>query len=111
MQPTCRVPPGSSILVWTTDGCSGPTPPEVDALFASPCLRHDFGYRNFLNGPKVDPSQQRRLAIDNQFLVDLRATCAAVGQPQVTWFGAVVPCERAAALMYDAVRAFGLAFG
>ncbi|WP_018504363.1 phospholipase [Parafrankia discariae] len=98
-------PPG--VLVWTTDGCSGPTPPEVDALFADPCLRHDFGYRNFLNGPAVDPTGQRRLAIDNQFLVDLRATCGTAGQPQVNWFGVMMPCERAALLMYNAVRAFG----
>lgn len=98
-------PPG--ILVWTTDGCSGPTPPEVDALFADPCLRHDFGYRNFLNGPAIDPTGQRRLAIDNQFLVDLRATCVTAGQPQVNWLGVMMPCERAALLMYNAVRAFG----
>ncbi|KPM52280.1 phospholipase A2 [Frankia sp. R43] len=99
--------PAGGELVWTTDGCSGPTPPEVDALFAGPCLRHDFGYRNFLNGPKVDPTQQRRLAIDNQFLTDLRATCGSAGEPQVIWFGVKVTCQRAAQLMYDAVRAFG----
>ncbi|WP_018636149.1 phospholipase A2 [Parafrankia elaeagni] len=99
--------PPDGDLVWTTDGCSGPTPPAVDALFADACLRHDFGYRNYLNGPRVDPTQQRRLAVDNQFLADLRATCGTAGEPQVDWFGVMMPCQRAAQVMYDAVRAFG----
>ncbi|OAA29580.1 LGFP repeat protein [Frankia sp. EI5c] len=99
--------PPAGDLVWATDGCSGPTPPAVDTLFADPCLRHDFGYRNYLNGPRVDPTQERRLAVDNQFLVDLRATCVAAGEPQVNWFGVMMPCQRAAQVMYDAVRAFG----
>jgi hypothetical protein len=101
--------PELSPLVWTSDGCSGPTPPAVDTLFQDACMRHDFGYRNFLTGPLVDPSRQRRLAIDDQFLADARATCATVGQPQVRWFGIRVNCGAAARLMYDALRLFGRA--
>nr|MDT0666043.1 phospholipase A2 [Micromonospora sp. DSM 115978] len=46
-------PAAYSEMVWTTDGCSGPTPANVDALFRDACVRHDFGYRNFLSGPRV----------------------------------------------------------
>jgi hypothetical protein len=101
-------PPALSPLVWTSDGCSGPTPPSVDTLFQDACFRHDFGYRNFLTGPLVDPSRQRRLAVDDQFLADARDTCAAAGQPLVQWqLGVKVKCLTAARLMYDALRLFG----
>jgi uncharacterized protein with LGFP repeats len=96
------------VLVWSSDGCSGGflTPPTVDGLFRDACHRHDFGYRNFRNGPRIDPSAARKRRIDDMFLADLQATCAAAGQPRVAWHhGISVECLRAAQLMYRAVRA------
>jgi hypothetical protein len=94
-------------LVWSSDGCSGglSTPASADAFFRDACLRHDFGYRNFRTGPRIDPSPARKQRIDAMFLADLRATCAAAGQPRIRWHGGVtVECDKAARLMYRAAR-------
>jgi hypothetical protein len=97
----------ADLLVWSSDGCSGSllTPASVDAFFRDACLRHDFGYRNFRAGPRIDPSPARKQRIDTMFLADLRATCATAGQPRIRWYGGVmVDCDQAARLMYRAVR-------
>ncbi len=95
------------LLDWSSDGCSGGflTPAPIDDFFHEACLRHDFGYRNFLDGPRIDPTPARKLRIDDVFLADLLATCDAAGQPRVQWrVGISVECTRAARLMYGAVR-------
>jgi hypothetical protein len=97
----------SDLLDWSSDGCSGGflTPESIDGLFGDACLRHDFGYRNFRKGPRIDPSPARKQRIDDVFLADLLATCEAKGQPQVQWrAGISADCPRTARVMYSAVR-------
>lgn len=66
---------------------------------------HDFGYHNYGSpGPKglrpLDPTENRRLAIDNRFLEEMERICD--DQP-----GPLPDCQGAAQTMYQAVRLFG----
>ncbi|SNV17731.1 Prokaryotic phospholipase A2 [Dermatophilus congolensis] len=69
--------PKNKAFVWTTDGCSVPLGmgKSWSKKFYNPCVRHDFGYRNF--GPKgplnlgASNFKKSRKKIDAQFLKDM----------------------------------------
>jgi hypothetical protein len=88
---------------WTTDGCSGPTgllPPfgAWTDIFREPCELHDFGYRNFGKGLRLQPTPLRRYSVDRMFRREMRRICA-------TWVNPFerATCRRAAQTMYTAV--------
>ncbi|MEW2576842.1 phospholipase A2 [Streptomyces syringium] len=90
---------------WSTDSCSPPTPTAWAKAFHRACVMHDFGYRNYGSpGPKglhpLDPTENRRLAIDNRFLQEMQRICD--DQP-----GVLPDCRGAAQLMHRAVRLLG----
>lgn len=66
---------------WTTDGCSSPNGLNLtqwDKTFANPCLRHDFGYRNWGHDGVVQTlTETQRKKIDDKFLSDMRTVCNA----------------------------------
>lgn len=43
--------------------------------FTAACWRHDFGYRNFLHGLALDPTSERKAAIDARLGTDLDTIC------------------------------------
>lgn len=74
---------------WHDNKCSGSpdvTPQGFD--FSNPCKRHDFGYYTYGNGKNIkppsqplrlDPSDERRLKIDDIFYQDMLRVCKAYG--------------------------------
>lgn len=60
---------------WSSDGCSGPTPPAQRRLFNGPCQQHDFGYRNYGNGLRLSSNEATRRWIDDRFLFEMRRLC------------------------------------
>lgn len=64
-------------LAWGYNGCS--TPPGVPAQgsFSNPCRRHDFGFANFGKSRLLDPTEHRRLWVNNRFRADMLAVCKA----------------------------------
>lgn len=86
---------------WTDDGCSAPSLGGLNDTwkrrFKKPCLRHDFGYRNY--GKRYyDAHDARRMFVDNRFLLDMRGICDAND-----WRG----CGTMASNFWTAVRQFG----
>ena len=76
----------------STDLCSFATDRGPGFDFRLPCIRHDFAWRNLhrlgRKIPGVDTSA-RRVAANQQFLRDLRSTCAGRPAPQRPACGAV----------------------
>jgi len=60
---------------WSSDGCSISPDHPMGFDFTAACWRHDFGYRNFLHGLRLDPSATRKAAIDARLADDLETTC------------------------------------
>lgn len=68
---------------WTSDGCSAPLVGNTGLSFnfRDPCRRHDFGYRNIsllerrYGRGATFWNRTNRLAVDRQFLADMRAHC------------------------------------
>jgi Prokaryotic phospholipase A2 len=113
-----------STFNWTNDGCSVPgfwlallSPAgyalvkHYSGVFHSPCVYHDFGYRNFgskrpASGPylHLDPTSARRKSIDDKFHSRMDSTCNSK-------YGSLDPrryaCREASDLFYGAVRARG----
>ncbi|HEY5144446.1 MAG TPA: phospholipase A2 [Solirubrobacteraceae bacterium] len=85
---------------WSTDGCSR-TPAEWAAIFDGPCEQHDFGYRNFGNGLRLDRTEARRAWIDGRLLAGLRQVCTERYRSV-----RLVLCRTRARLMWAAVRTF-----
>lgn len=95
-------------LNWNTDGCSVPAVAretiKLAATYASkfqdPCVRHDFGYRNFggKSSLKLDPSSEMRARIDGLLLTDMRTKSSSTTD------------NVAASAFYTAVRAAGHLF-
>jgi hypothetical protein len=87
-------------LDWSTDGCSAPLVGSRGRSFDfhDACLRHDFGYRNHKALGRLD--EERRRHVDEVFLADMRASCAARERLRAR-------CRRWAWLFYAAVRRFG----
>jgi hypothetical protein len=67
---------------WASDGCSGPHTNPVDLLqpfyimHNAPCQLHDFGYRNFGNGLRLERTEDRRAWIDGRFYEEMRRNCS-----------------------------------
>lgn len=81
---------------WSTDTCAGEFP---DAFMADPCLRHDFGYRNYGNGIRLERDEATRNWIDDIFLQDMLAQCQ---KPE--FLLAFPACATQAVIYYEAVR-------
>jgi len=60
---------------WSSDGCSKSPDRPFGFDFTAACWRHDFGYRNFLHGLRLDPTRTRKAAIDARLAADLDAIC------------------------------------
>ncbi|MCC3779211.1 phospholipase [Streptomyces sp. UNOB3_S3] len=86
---------------WSTDGCTPPTPSAWATVFRPACVMHDFGYRNYGGGLRLDPGEERRAWVDRRFLEEMRRVCA--DRPSEPGFD----CAGAAQTMYTAVRSFG----
>ena len=88
-------------LNWTTDGCSAPIVGESGRSFnfRDACIRHDFGYRNYMARGMF--TADSRMRIDEQFRRDLDTLCA----PKVRTFK--VRCAAWAEIFYTAVRLAG----
>ena len=91
----------NTALDWTTDGCSAPLIGDSGRSFdfRLPCLRHDFGYRNFKSHDLFNG--ETRLQIDDRFRQDLDESC----RPRMRSFK--VRCLAWAEIYYAAVRAVG----
>jgi Prokaryotic phospholipase A2 len=87
---------------WASDGCSGPHTNPVDLLqpfyvmHNAPCQLHDFGYRNFGNGLRLERTEERRAWIDGRFYAEMQRNC-----DEHWWY---VGCGTAADAFYAAVR-------
>lgn len=104
----CQKPPPYNAFDWTSDGCSGPTgwlPPAGawSSIFNGPCQLHDFGYRNFGKGLRLQRSEARRRWVDYRFGKEMFRVCS-------TWSNRPdkIACYQAARTMYRAVTAWPL---
>jgi hypothetical protein len=63
-------------LDYSTDFCSAPLVGSTGGSFdfSEPCLRHDFGYRNY---DRLGLFRQRKDAVDERFLADMRDHCVS----------------------------------
>lgn len=68
---------GAPDLDWSTDACSLVADASVAFDFIAPCIRHDFGYRNYRRY-RIFTKANRKL-IDTRFLADMKAHCATRG--------------------------------
>ena len=61
-------------LDFSTDGCSAPVigSTGISFDFTNPCLRHDFGYRNYKDLGRFEAEKAR---VDRQFYDDMVAHC------------------------------------
>ncbi|MDO5698147.1 MAG: phospholipase A2 [Dermatophilus congolensis] len=71
-------------LEWSSDACSVPFPLDNISsaymkAFQNPCVRHDFGYRNYgaKSALKLAPTEEGRKIIDDKFLADMQGVAAA----------------------------------
>lgn len=62
---------------WSDDGCSfiRYAAPGDAAFFHDACLRHDFGYRNYGNGLRLQRDDGTKQQIDNKLLDDMDYIC------------------------------------
>lgn len=86
---------------WSSDGCSNSPDRPAGFNFAPACWRHDFGYRNFLHGLRLDPSAARRAAIDRRLADDLASLCARERSTRRA------SCRHIAVVYVTAVRLWG----
>ena len=88
-------------LDWSTDGCSAPLIGDSGRSFNFrwPCLRHDFGYRNFKSRGLFNTEMRQR--VDDRFRRDLDESC----EPKQRTFK--VRCLAWAEIFLTAVRAAG----
>lgn len=84
---------------WSTDKCSNSPDSTPVYNFTNPCIRHDYGYRNWKKYSAFTDSAKR--SIDDKFLADMKAHCAT---RNVFIRG---ECYRWAYIYYGAVRALG----
>lgn len=90
-------------LDWASDKCSAPLFGSAGRTydFSLACRRHDFAYRNFSRldgGRHWDAAMRAR--VDDRFMADMRADCAARPSVQRT------ACRAWARLYFSAVRQF-----
>ena len=87
---------------WSSDGCSW-TPPAWANLFTPACLLHDFGYRNFGNGLRLQRTEDRRAWIDGRFYTEMKRICN--DKYSAWWYLANdAACHSEADAMYHVVR-------
>lgn len=102
-------------LDWENDGCSAPSAvvgAAWNTYFATPCIRHDFGYRNYGKGLALRSTNAQKKTIDDKFLADMKAHCrAATTRPivRVTEAGQIIraslsQCDSKAGLFHTGVR-------
>lgn len=84
---------------WSTDICSNSPDSTPVYNFTNPCIRHDYGYRNWKKYSAFTSSAKR--SIDDRFLADMKAHCATR-----SWI-IRGECYRWAYIYYAAVRALG----
>jgi hypothetical protein len=82
---------------WSSDGCSW-TPWPWSAEQNGPCQLHDFGYRNFGKGLRLERTESRRAWIDRRFLDEMSRNCR-----EHWWY---TSCPSNIYTMYGAVRVF-----
>jgi Prokaryotic phospholipase A2 len=92
-----RSPARDKVFDWSTDGCSW-TPPPWNWEHRAACEQHDFGYRNFGNGLRLERTESRRAWIDQRFLTEMLRNCR-----QHWWYP---NCVDGAYTMYAVVRNF-----
>ncbi len=87
-------------LDYSTDLCSAPLVGSSGASFdfTEPCLRHDFGYRNY---DALGLFEESKDAVDGRFLADMRASCSARPPADHT------RCYAWARVFYEAVHRLG----
>ena len=87
---------------WASDGCSW-TPPDWAQLFRPACLLHDFGYRNFGNGLRLQRTEARRAWIDGRFYTEMKRIC---NDKYSAWWRVAndAACHSEAWTMYKVVR-------
>ncbi|MFB4271248.1 phospholipase [Nonomuraea sp. GTA35] len=83
---------------WSTDLCSGSPDKPLGFDFSLPCMRHDFGYRNY-KAMSLFPAHRDR--VDQAFLFDMGRVCATYAEIRRT------ACDRLARSYYQAVRRLG----
>jgi hypothetical protein len=95
-----RSPGRDPRLDYSTDLCSAPLIGSSGASFdfTEPCLRHDFGYRNY---DRLGLFEERKDAVDRRFLADMRDHC--LSRPS----GDRVRCLAWARVFYEAVHRLG----
>lgn len=62
---------------WSSDGCSfiKYVVPQDEVWFHDACTRHDFGYRNYGNGLRLQRDDGTKQQIDNHLLSDMHYIC------------------------------------
>ncbi|AQZ68488.1 putative secreted protein [[Actinomadura] parvosata subsp. kistnae] len=83
---------------WSTDLCSGSPDKPLGFDFTTPCVRHDFGYRNYKAVGRFPANKEH---VDRAFLFDMSQVCATYAQIRRT------ACDRLARSYYQAVRRLG----
>lgn len=86
---------------WSADGCSvypffGTRVWQYEARFHDACLRHDFGYRNYGNGLRLQRDRATKDWIDAILLRDADHAC-----------GSNIACQQEAQLLYESVQQGG----
>jgi hypothetical protein len=76
----CKKPIPYNGFDWTDDGCSGADVIGAVSnvyrnLFNKPCRLHDFGYRNFGKGLRLERTESKRTEIDARFRVEMERLC------------------------------------
>lgn len=90
---------GAPALNWSTDKCSNSPDKGPWFDFTNPCIRHDFGYRNYKKYNIFTGSN--KAFIDSKFLQDMLDECSTrsiITRPA---------CQGTARVYYDAVSRFG----
>jgi len=88
---------------WSDNGCTLAPDAPLGFDFRPACARHDFGYRNFGSGLRLEVTEHRRFLVDARFRVDLHDVC------RHHRLLARRACDALAEAYYAAVRAFGAA--
>lgn len=81
---------------WSTDYCTFAPDRPFGFDFRQPCVRHDFGYRNFSALGKFAENKNR---LDDALLVDMKAVCDG--------YAARDFCREIADIYFEAVQELG----
>lgn len=86
--------PYADQLDWSTDVCSHVPDRPLGYDFSNPCIRHDFGYRNYKKQGRFDATTKK--SIDDNFRADMYTVC-----------GSSKVCRGTADVYYWGVRKLG----